>query len=84
MRKLRYTFICPLCRKRFANDEPGEPLCTGPSESRDEHEMTVMLLERIERTDVSPEVALRRASGRLLLPEDETYLEAEANLLISS
>lgn len=38
-----WTFVCPVCAKRFRWDDPVEPLCTGPSESRDEHEPTVMV-----------------------------------------
>jgi hypothetical protein len=38
-----HTFLCPTCGKRFRYGDPLEPLCTGPSESRDEHEPTAML-----------------------------------------
>jgi hypothetical protein len=37
-----FRFRCPTCRKTFQNDSPLEPICTGPSESRDDHEPTVM------------------------------------------
>jgi hypothetical protein len=42
----RYAFRCPVCRKTFVYDSPDEPLCTGPSESRDDHEPALMV--RIE------------------------------------
>jgi hypothetical protein len=40
--KLTYIFRCPVCSKLFKMDEPGEPVCTGPSEMRDDHPHTVM------------------------------------------
>ena len=67
----RYVFVCPICRKFFTTDEPGEPLCTGPSETRDEHELQVMRLHAIERKQVPPQYAERRAVGTLLMPFDE-------------
>lgn len=39
-----YVYECPLCRKRFRYDDPYEPACSGPSESRDEHPLEVMRL----------------------------------------
>jgi hypothetical protein len=39
-----YVFECPLCKKRFRFDDPYEPLCSGPSESRDDHSPEVMRL----------------------------------------
>jgi hypothetical protein len=38
-----FSFVCTVCAKRFRWDDPVEPLCTGPSESRDDHEPTVMV-----------------------------------------
>lgn len=37
-----YAFVCPLCGNHFKWEAPMEPLCTGPSMSRDEHEPTPM------------------------------------------
>lgn len=62
-----YVFTCPVCRKTFCNDEPGEPCCTGPSETRHDHDLTVMHLLRVDRVDVHPVAAARRAAGPLLL-----------------
>ena len=62
-----YVFCCPLCEKVFEHDEPGEPCCTGPSESRDEHEMTLMHLVRIAHKEVGPKYAQARAEGQLLI-----------------
>jgi hypothetical protein len=67
-----YTFACPVCRKLFRSDESGEPCCTGPSESRDEHPMEVMHLHSIQEAEVNPTLAERRAQGPLILPG---YLE---------
>jgi hypothetical protein len=39
-----FVFRCPVCKKRFENDSELEPLCTGPSATRDEHELTLMVL----------------------------------------
>ena len=68
-----YTFHCPICRKRFTSDEPGEPCCTGPSEMRDDHPMEVMRLFEVNDIQVSPAAAERRAHGPLLLPGDATF-----------
>lgn len=43
-----YVYQCPLCKKQFRYDDPFEPMCTGPSESRDEHGPEVMRLLRKE------------------------------------
>ena len=43
-----YVFVCPLCRKEFRYDDPFEPMCTGPSESRDDHSPEVMRFARKE------------------------------------
>lgn len=37
-----FLFRCPICQKVVAFDDACEPCCTGPSETRDEHELTVM------------------------------------------
>jgi hypothetical protein len=39
-----YLYECPLCKKRFRYDDPYEPICSGPSESRDDHPPEVMRL----------------------------------------
>lgn len=62
-----YVFGCPVCRKRIRFDAPGEPCCTGPSETRDEHELTVMRLLRVDETDVHPARAEARAQGPLIV-----------------
>ena len=43
-----YTYRCPVCRHRFSHDKREEPLCTGPSETRDDHEPTVMVLQTVD------------------------------------
>jgi hypothetical protein len=43
-----YIYECPACRKLFRFDDPYEPVCTGPSENRDDHSPTVMKLLRKE------------------------------------
>lgn len=58
-----------MCAKEFTYGEIGEPLCTGPSESRDEHEPTLMRLVRIGRGLVHPVVAERRANGPLIITD---------------
>lgn len=42
-----YVFACPTCGKRFAHDHEVAPLCTGPSETRDEHELAEMELAEV-------------------------------------
>lgn len=37
-----YVYECPVCKNRFRYDDPYEPMCTGPSGSRDEHVPTLM------------------------------------------
>jgi hypothetical protein len=66
--KATYLFRCPVCRKTFRSDEPWEPCCTGPSEMRHDHEMTVMHLERIDRREVGPQYAAARANGPMIQP----------------
>lgn len=68
-----YTFECPTCGKRFTYDEPGEPLCSGPSETTDDHLPEVMLLRQVvtlDKREVTPshEAAEARAQGALFVP----------------
>ena len=62
-----YTFICPVCAKIFRSQEPGEPCCTGPNESLDEHELTVMHLQTVDGIKFNPFHAWQRAQGPLIL-----------------
>lgn len=64
-----FTHECPVCRKRFRYGHIYEPLCTGPSETRDDHEPTVMRLIRIDRREIDPKVAERRARAPMILPD---------------
>jgi hypothetical protein len=64
-----YTFYCPVCLKRFKYGAPYEPSCTGVSESWDEHEMTVMVLEEVGDQYVNPLAAKFKAAGPLILPD---------------
>jgi len=63
-----YTFICPVCHKFYRTDEPWEPCCTGPSEMRHDHEITLMRLHRVNKNDVHPALAQERAAGPLIIP----------------
>jgi len=66
--KRTFTFICPVCRKVYRTDEGiGEPCCTGPSEMRDDHELTIMHLHGIDHTDIDPQVGEARANGPLII-----------------
>lgn len=38
-----FVFRCPECNKLERFDDAYEPMCTGPSPSRDEHTMTLMV-----------------------------------------
>lgn len=79
-----YTFVCPMCSKRFTSDQPGEPCCTGPSEMRDDHPMETMRLLRVNREDVNPVRAEQRAAGELLLPGmDERKLARDVRIVLS-
>jgi len=82
MRKFTYVFICPECSKLFRTDEPGEPCCTGPSETLDIHPMRVMRLLRMENKEVHPVLAAQRAAGKLLLPHDTEAIQREAKLIL--
>lgn len=44
-----FVFRCPICGKRFDNDSAIEPLCSGPSESRDDHPWVTMELDEVRR-----------------------------------
>lgn len=71
-----WTFRCPLCAKTFEYDEPGEPLCTGPNETLDEHPQEVMLLESVrpvgeDEKYAPPGLAEERAAGPLFVPQEE-------------
>lgn len=37
-----YVYHCPTCRKTFRYDDCYEPICTGPSENRDDHPPEIM------------------------------------------
>jgi len=43
-----YVFQCPTCWKTFRYDDPYEPICTGPSENRDDHAPVVMQFLRVD------------------------------------
>lgn len=79
--RLKYTFRCPICEKRFTYDQPGEPCCTGPSEMRDDHPMETMRLVSIAKTEVAPDYAEQRAGGVLILPHMEKTIAREVRLL---
>jgi hypothetical protein len=68
-----WTFRCPTCAKVFTYDQPGEPICTGPSESRDEHPQEPMLLESVRPVGKNEKLAPPglgeiRALGALYIP----------------
>lgn len=85
MRKATYIFGCPICRKQFSYDAPGEPCCTGPNETADDHEMQVMRLIRIERREVGPQYAEKRAAGALLMPGSffDATIEREVKIAVA-
>jgi hypothetical protein len=63
-----FTFRCPVCSKRFVTDEgAGEPVCSGPSEIRDDHELTIMHLLRVDEREIHPAVGAARAAGPLII-----------------
>lgn len=68
-----YTFRCPECSKTFRYDQPGEPLCTGPNESLDEHApetmrlVSVWTLAKVDK-NIDPALAEERANGPLWVP----------------
>jgi len=50
-----FVYECPLCKNRFRFDDPYEPICTGPSATRDDHAPEVMKLVATDaRKIVSP------------------------------
>ena len=63
-------------------DEPGEPCCTGPSESSDDHELRVMHLVKMEHVDVAPKYGSERAQGRLIMPNNLGVIDEEARLVL--
>lgn len=68
-----YTFGCPVCGHEFTYDEPGEPMCTGPNETLDEHSPELMHLVRVRTIDkrdviVAPDAGAARADGPLFVP----------------
>lgn len=68
-----WTFVCPVCGKRFTYDQPGEPMCTGPSETRDEHCPEVMDLVSVRTRStgivgIAPDIAAIRKEGTLYIP----------------
>jgi hypothetical protein len=65
-----YIFRCPVCKKKVRFGYPFEPCCTGPSEARDDHEMTVMLLHAVDDKEVNPIEAVARAARPLILPDN--------------
>jgi hypothetical protein len=71
-----WTFQCPTCAKFFTYDQPGEPMCTGPSESRDDHDQILMLLVSVQPVNreevlVPSESAIKRAEGPLFIPHGD-------------
>lgn len=84
MGKPTYVFGCPVCHKTHRSDEPGEPCCTGPSEMRDDHQMQVMRLLKVDRDDANPARAEKRAKGELLMPwHSEQKLQQDARIIIA-
>jgi hypothetical protein len=82
MKKKVYTFKCPVCQKLYRAEDPGEPCCTGPSEMRDDHPMTVMHLLRVDKVDVHPVFAEKRAEGPLIIPDQQAEPEVPRQLFI--
>lgn len=77
-----YTFKCDMCKKLFQYDEPGEPLCTGPGETLDTHELTMMKLVSLNSTEINPIVAQQRAKGPLIQLLTKHDLEFHADTKI--
>lgn len=44
-------YRCPVCEKTFRYDDEYEPVCTGPNETTDDHPMTVMTLDHVDRSE---------------------------------
>ena len=62
-----YTFTCPMCAKHFTYDHEYEPMCTGPSEMRHDHEPTLMVLHSVNRRNIDPLIGAARAAGPLII-----------------
>jgi hypothetical protein len=75
-----YTYRCPECRKDFTYDQPAEPMCDGPGETKS-HEPKVMhrirVKDREQTVEVSPEEGAARAKGTLLTPEALVAMKAK-------
>ena len=56
-------FRCPECGKLFRHEGEGEPMCTGPSEMRDDHEPTLMIATRVNGA-LWPEFVMAKSVGR--------------------
>jgi len=54
-----YLYQCPLCKKQFRFDDRYEPICTGPSENRDDHPPEIMRLMKVD----APKITLAGASS---------------------
>ena len=54
-----YTFRCPMCRKVVRYDSDMEPLCTGPNEGTDDHDLIIM--DRISVTEKGRDVRFMAA-----------------------
>lgn len=64
-----YVYHCPVCDKRFRSPSKSEPCCTGPCESRDDHEMTVMILESVNGERINPIIGKIKSLGPLILDD---------------
>jgi len=47
-----YLFLCPTCGKTFRYDDDYGPMCSGPSETRDEHDPVPMRLLKTDERQV--------------------------------
>ena len=68
-----YTFRCAICATEYELNEPGEPLCTGPHPSLDEHLPELALLVKLVNLDkveknTPPGIGEARAAGPLWIP----------------
>jgi hypothetical protein len=77
-----WVFRCPVCGTVRGNDVgPWEMTCTGPSESRHDHEMALTRLigvgyKRAHKSEVYPDEGEARAAGPLIML-DLTKLAAD-------
>ena len=62
-----YTFKCPVCAKMIDFDYHAEPCCTGPSESRNEHELAIMSIVAINGRKIDPARGRAKADGPLIV-----------------